>query len=254
MIRLTGTRPTHIGRPIIMELVGPAGSGKSTLARLLCQGNRNIFIAADLRMRKIAHVPFFVRNLPFLASLILNRCQDRRWYTWEQFKFLVYLKSWVGVLKHPSLNHHTAILLDHGPVFKLATLNAFSPERINSQGCGHWGKDLLSLWANTLDMIIWLDAPDPVLRERINQRDQRHIVKGKSEQEVFEFLARYRSSYEQILAELTTDGGPALLRFDTNQSSIEKIADWLLVSGSINQIPAPNRLFQPALITRNKDF
>jgi hypothetical protein len=189
-----------------------------------------------------------------LTSVFLNRCQDRPWYSWEQIKFLVYLKSWTGVVRHPTLNRYSAILLDHGPVFKLATLNAFSPERISGQGCDHWSRALLYQWANTLDLIIWLDAPDPVLRERINRRKQAHVVKEKSEQVAYEFLARYRSSYDLILAELTAKGEPTILRFDTSQSSIEQITDWLLVSGEINQLPAPNRLFQPSLIARNKDF
>jgi shikimate kinase len=244
----------QLGRPSIIELVGPAGAGKSTLARLLSQCDKDIFIAADFQMRKIDHAPYFMRSIPFLTTVLLNRCQDRPGYTWEQIKFLVYLKSWTSVVRHPTLSRYSAILLDHGPVFKLATLNAFSPERISGQACDHWGRALLHQWANTLDLIIWLDAPDAVLRERINQRKQAHAVKDKSERVAYDFLARYRSSYDVILEELTAKGVPTILRFDTSQSSIEQIADWLLVSGEINQLPAPNHLFQPSLIARNKDF
>jgi len=93
---------------------------------------------------------------------------------------------------------------------------------------------VLDQWARTLDMIIWLDAPDSVLMERINNRAQRHHVKAKSEQEAFQFLARYRSSYEQVLVKLTANGRPRLLQFDTNQVSIEQITDRLLVTCGLN--------------------
>ena len=83
-------------------------------------------------------------------------------------------------------------------------------------------------WASTLNMVIWLDAPDPVLEQRINSRDQRHSVKGKTESEVVHFLARYRTSYEEILAKLKTDGGPRLLQFDTSCTSIEQVAEEIL--------------------------
>jgi shikimate kinase len=85
-------------------------------------------------------------------------------------------------------------------------------------------------WASTVDIVIWLDAPDPILEQRINSRNQRHAVKGKTEAEMRQFLARYRMSYEQILAKLMTDGGPALFQFDTSQTTIEQVADEVLLT------------------------
>ena len=66
--------------------------------------------------------------------------------------------------------------------------------------------------------------------ERINMRNQRHAVKGKSEREGYEFLALYRTSYEQILAKMTDYGGPPPLQFDTSQASIEQIVDEVLAT------------------------
>jgi thymidylate kinase len=85
-------------------------------------------------------------------------------------------------------------------------------------------------WAFTLDIVIWLNAPENILVERINARHQRHAVKGKSELEAHRFLMRYQTSYKQTLAELTACGGPTLLQFDTGQASIEQIADEILVT------------------------
>lgn len=89
---------------------------------------------------------------------------------------------------------------------------------------------MFNQWASTVDIVIWLDAPDPILEKRLNSRNQRHAVKGKTETEVLRFLARYRISYEQILAKLMTDRGPALFQFDTSQTTIEQVVDEVLLT------------------------
>jgi thymidylate kinase len=124
----------------------------------------------------------------------------------------------------------TAILLNHGPIFKLATLNAFGPETLKSQAFDPWWHSVFEQWAFTLDIVVWLNAPDEILIERINARDQRHAVKGKSEVEAHKFLTRYQKSYEQILARLTAYGGPIPLQFDSSQASVEQIVDEILLT------------------------
>jgi thymidylate kinase len=89
---------------------------------------------------------------------------------------------------------------------------------------------MLKQWAVTLDMLIWLDAPVTILLERIHARNHWHIAKDKSEQEAYEFLARSRTSYKQIISALTANGGPRVLRFDTDQDSLDKIVDKVLVA------------------------
>jgi shikimate kinase len=217
-------------RPLIVELVGPAGAGKTTLSRALSQRDKKILVGADLELRKMEHIPIFVGHAPFLLPVFLRRFRQGRWFTWEEIKAVVYLKAWSRILRRQATHGGTAILLDHGPVFKLATLNAFGPERLKSQGFEYWWNGILRQWAFTLDMVIWLDASDTNLVERINTRSQRHAVKGKSEQEASKFLAHYRTSYEEILAKLTAYGGPTLLQFDTSQASIEQIVDEVLVT------------------------
>ena len=216
--------------PLIMELVGLAGAGKTALARALSQRDGKIRVAADLELRKREHIPIFVRNVPFLLPLFLRRCRSSRWFTWDEIKAMVYLKAWPRVIRQQASNDGTLILLDHGPVFKLAKLNAFGPERLKSQGFEQWWHSMFEQWAFTLDIVIWLNAPDKILLERINARNKRHAVKGKSEREAYEFLIRYQTSYEQILAKLTAYGRPTLLPIDTSQASIEQTADEVLAA------------------------
>ena len=55
-------------------------------------------------------------------------------------------------------------------------------------------------------------------------------TQGKPEPEALRFLARYRASYQQILAKLTANGGPTLYQFDTSHTSIEQIAEKVLAA------------------------
>jgi shikimate kinase len=216
------------GSPLIMELVGLAGAGKTTLSRALSQRSEKIQIGAEIELRKLKHIPVFVRNAPPLLPIILHRSRGGRSFTWEEIKYLVYLNGWSHVLGQQAARGGGAILLDHGPVFKLATLNAFGPESLKTERIEAWWNNMFKQWASTVDIVIWLDAPDPILEKRINSRSQRHAVKGKTETEVLQFLARYRMAYEQILAKLMTEGGPVLFQFDTSQTIIEQVVDEVL--------------------------
>jgi thymidylate kinase len=142
---------------------------------------------------------------------------------------MVYLKGWPRVLRQQTGNNCSAIILDHGPIFKLATLNEFGPESLKSPELELWWQCMFKQWAGILDLVIWLDAPDRILRERINTRSQNHAIKGKSEQEASKFLKRYRTSYKQILVKLTAYDELKLLEFNTSQASINQIVDKLLI-------------------------
>ena len=213
-----------------MELVGLAGAGKTTLSRALSRRSEKIQIGAEIELRKLKHIPVFVRNAPPLLPIILHWSRDSRSFTWEEIKYLVYLNGWPHVLGQQAARGDGTILLDHGPIFKLATLNAFGPEYLKTESIETWWNNMFKQWASTVDIVIWLDAPDTILEKRINSRSQRHAVKGKTEAEVLQFLARYRMSYEEILAKLMTDCGPALFRFDTSQTTLEQVVDEVLLT------------------------
>jgi cytidylate kinase len=221
-------KTNRLDHPLIVELAGPAGAGKTVLSQALSQRDERILVSADLKLRRIEHIPIFIGTAPLLLPVLLRRSPPSRWFTWDEIKAMVYLRGWPRVLKQQASSKPTAIILDHGPVFKLAKLLAFGPERLKSGGFSKWWNEMFKQWASTLDLVIWLDAADTNLVERINTRGQRHAVKGRSEREASVFLARYRACYEQILAKLTAYGRPKLLQFDTSQVSIEQTTDELL--------------------------
>lgn len=220
----------------MVELVGPAGAGKTTLSQVLVQCSEKIEVGAEISLRNKEHLLVFLQNFHSVLPILMARNGSGRSFTWDEVKAMAYLKGWPRVLRQQVARSNIIVLLDQGPIFKLATLYAFGPERLRSQAFKKWWNDMFEEWATLLDMVVWLDAPNSVLEKRINFRNQRHLVKGKTEPEAREFLDRYRTSYEQMLVKLTANGGPTLFQFDTSQTSIEQIAENVLDACKIEAI------------------
>ncbi|MGH8643712.1 MAG: hypothetical protein ACREX4_04315 [Gammaproteobacteria bacterium] len=142
-----------------------------------------------------------------------------------------YLHGWQRILRHPTSNDGRVVVFDHGPIFRLVQLREFGPESTKSHRYGRWWSSMLKRWAHTLNIIVWLDTREPVLLERLQTRTKgHHRIKRLSEDESYEFLARYRSAYKGIITKLTGDGCQTLLYFDTSKHSTEQIADKVLAA------------------------
>ena len=214
--------------PYIVEIVGLAGVGKTTMTRLMSKRDDRMAIGPELELRKVGQIPIFAAQMRSLFPLLLQRSPTSRWFRWDEIKSMAYLNGWPSVLKKQAANQNLTILLDHGPIFKLATLNAFGPKILKESGAETWWSKMLEQWAHTLDMVVWLDAPDAILSDRINNRAQKHLLKGKSQQEAYRFLERYRESYEQILASLKVYNSFILFQVDTSSNSIDYVLDDVL--------------------------
>ena len=83
---------------------------------------------------------------------------------------------------------------------------------------------MTAAWAKKLNRIIVLDAADPILVERIGGRTQAHETKGKSPEVGYEFLARHRRAFDQIIAAMEKAGGPEAHRIDSGSLPPGQIA------------------------------
>lgn len=228
--------PSQPSQPRFIELVGPAGAGKSTLASALCRRNRKIMIGTEIAFRKVEQFPVFIESIPLVLSSLFSRTEGSRRWTWDEIKYVVYLKKWDRVLKRQADSHSGMILLDHGPVFKLATLHAFGPDWLRTAAADAWWRDFFQQWAALLELIVWLDAPDALLKTRINARNQKHSVKGKSETEVLQFLAHYRTSYQYVLSGLVASNGLSVIQYDTSRESLDEITKRILTACEVETI------------------
>ena len=213
---------------MVVELVGPACAGKTTLTGELTQRSKGIEIAPDISVRRLEHLAVFARTVPLLLPILLPGRDGGRWFTWDEIKSMVYLRAWPRILEEQAAAQHGVILLDQGPVFRLATLHAFGPDMLRRPAARSWWNNMIKRWAATLDLVVWLDAPNPILEQRINARERWHLVKGKPEREAAEFLDRYRKSYYQVLWGLSLHGRPGLMAFNTERECICQVADAIL--------------------------
>lgn len=222
---------TALDKPTpVVELVGPAGTGKTTLLQTLCQHSESVLVAAFPRVRRLEHISFFVKNAVFLWPTLLRARRNGQWLTRQEIVMIAILKGWHYVLARQASRNGGIIVLDPGPVFLLSWLSEFGSEGLRCWSSEKWWDSMIKQWADALDAVVHLDAPDNVLRERINARGKPHTVKGKPEQEMREFLARWRASIEAVISRLTVDGGPRVIRFDTAQESPDQIVEHFLAA------------------------
>jgi deoxyadenosine/deoxycytidine kinase len=215
---------------VVAEIVGPAGAGKSTLTKVLRE--RDDSLRTGLSVWGLPPTLLCLNailSLPRFVGLYRSRGRIRR----DEVKLIVRLSALHQLLGRESSKNYRTLLLDEGTIFALVKLLAFS-DNANGNGNGRsnhldaWTQSLLNRWARRLDAVIWLDAPDEVLAERIRSRGKSHRVKDKSDAEIFAFLARYRESYERVISELNARHGLKVIRFSTEHYSLEQMADQIL--------------------------
>ena len=189
-----------------------------------------------------------VRQMRVLLPTFLRHYRHSRWFTWRESRFMVYIPAWYEQLNQRASASDTVTVLDHGPLFRLVTLREFGPKLTTSLAYLRWWDDMFDRWAARMDMVIWLDAPDAVLARRIEERPSRHRVKGKPAEEMYQFLARYRAAYEQIVTRLESGGRVQVLRFDTDQVPLEHILEHIL-----SLLETKSRAARPAFQARHAE-
>ncbi|MGH7526052.1 MAG: AAA family ATPase [Gemmatimonadales bacterium] len=207
-----------VRRPLVVELVGPAAAGKSTLLRML--GGRDRSLRAGLRPARHQHLRSAVALVP--TFLALHRGAGG--VLWKEMKRITYLRTLhrilVGTARSPR-----PVLLDEGPVYMLARLRMYGGDRMGSPAFQQWWRSAFEQWARTLDLVVWLDAPDAVLIDRIRTRSQRHRMQEVADSSILQFLTSYRQAYTEVIAGLTAPLHLRVLSFRTDQEPATRIAE-----------------------------
>jgi GTPase SAR1 family protein len=217
------------GFPKVVEIVGPAGAGKTTLCRALKLHSGSIHPGNFPDVHKAAAAPFFIWNgLQVIPAIFGLPQRNSRKITRREFAWLSILYGWPNVL-HRELKKSGIIVLDQGPIYLLTETIEFGPEYLNRRAARPLQQNLYTRWADTLDMILWLDASDSDLLKRIRGREKEHVIKNTTDETTIEFLAGYRRAFERIISNLAIHNkNLKILRFDTGQTSLENMVSQLL--------------------------
>jgi deoxyadenosine/deoxycytidine kinase len=217
--------------PRVVEIIGPAGAGKTTLCQALNHYPKQIRLYDFPDVRKIVYAPFFVWYGVSLVPTLMRLYQRKsRQLTRREFAWLTILNGWPSVLLNEVKNCNQVIILDQGPIYLLAEMREFGPGYLKSQEAEKLWQNLYCRWANTLDLIIWLDTTDENLVDRIRGRAQDHVMKDEPPATVSEFLVCYRRMYDLVLSTLMANTfGLRVLRFDTGKQPTDEIVNHLLI-------------------------
>ena len=216
----------------VVEIMGLAGTGKTTLANFLSQANQKIRVGVNLP--KISYIPFYLDTAYLLLPAYLTRNWNGRRFSRGEIRAMVYLMAWLKGFERRKSDTGKINILDHGPIYRLAILREFGPETITSPRLSKWWCRMLNLWATTLDMVIWLDAPDAVLLERIRTRNRWHAIKDLPEHAGYGYLMRFRTAFERTISMLPTKVRPTIFRLDTDQETVSRSANRILTAFSAN--------------------
>jgi shikimate kinase len=227
----TPTAGTALGnRPRIVEIIGAAGAGKTTLYNALSRYPSHIRLSDFPNVRSLKDAPFFIRyGLQILPKLIGLPAHDSRPITRREFAWMTILKGWAGLLQRDIKNCPHTIVLDQGPVYLTVELKEFGPALLRTPTAEKLWQEHYCRWASTLDMIVWLDASNETLLERIRMREQDHIVKNESATRMVEFLENFRQAYERTVSVLIEKNpGLRILKFDTGEQETEEMVSQLM--------------------------
>jgi deoxyadenosine/deoxycytidine kinase len=208
---------------LVVEVVGIAGAGKTTLLSVLGQKDKTILTLPSFR--RLQYVPHFACSILTLLPTFLRQYTRGQRFTRKQIVWMTRLKATHRILNPQAFNHHRVIVLDRGPVYMLTRLLESISTSTSTRSFENWWNSMIKTSAAALDVIIWLDAPDETLMERVLNRGKWHKIKDKSDQEARDYLANYRALYEQVIAELTGPDHPKVLYYDTSRHSVAQIVD-----------------------------
>ncbi|MDP9301462.1 MAG: nucleoside monophosphate kinase [Actinomycetota bacterium] len=212
-----------IARPCLIEVAGVAGAGKSTLTRSVCE-RPGFHVGGFIHTRRPSHLLQVLKGTPRSLPVLVSGGWRSPRLSWAEFKLMVYVTRWRSVFRRETRHDGGITVLDQGPIYALVRLKAEGKPFTTTRAFERWWDDMLALWARELDVIVWLDAPDEVLRDRINGRPQQHRQKGRHADEAQRFLSRYRLAFEGALSTLESLGTPEVLRYDTGRTTTAQLA------------------------------
>ncbi len=223
---MTGDGRAGAARPFVIEIMGPATAGKTSVVRALRERDPGIRVGFDVPRRR--WFPVLVRRLAPLLALRAIRYRGDRWFTWNEMKSISFLESWLRTVRRGDPDG-SPVVLDHGPVYRLARLREFGPALARDDPFERWWRSMLRGWLGVIDLVVALDAPDEILLSRVDRRGHWWLSADRPLEDKRRFIARYRAAFEDALREPVPEP-PTVLRIRSDRHTPEEIAGRVLAA------------------------
>jgi hypothetical protein len=203
---------------MVIEVVGPAGVGKSALVSELTK-------LGGVVRAGVWNLPrhLLARGAISSAGAIAGLWRDSgRVNVAKQVVRLSALERRVAELADGRTG---SVVLDEGPVFALAWFHVFADRQRGPRPLAAWRRGATERWATALDAIVWLDAPDPVLLERLRRRSKpRDVFAGMTDPDILDLQTAYRAAFREVIGALTGATGAQLLSLDAEHTPADQLA------------------------------
>lgn len=215
------------GRAVIVELVGPAGAGKSTLAQGVSATDKSIRSGLSLwGLPRIDLIRSALALAPTIAAAALGGAASR--LRPGEIAQMIRLGALRRAVRREA-QRHRVILLDEGPVFALSWLDVFF-KRNGDRVPAAWRRRVVADWALLLDVVVFIDASDSTLVQRIRTRDKPHMVKDLPDAEIHGFAEGFRAAFDRVIAELSKAGHLIVDALNTDRAPVEQNASRLVAA------------------------
>jgi shikimate kinase len=214
-------------RPLVVELVGAWGAGKSSLVRSLVYRDGSVRAAPPVW--SLPKPLLAIGGLQVLAVLIRVLSTGER-LDWRESRQLMRLRALYHNLELLRRKGSRVVVVEDGPALILSWLRSAAHRSATNGGMAPWWSGVVRRWAKTVDVVVFLDAPETVLTQRVLARPQSNPFKDRPESELAEALERSRTAYGEVLSDLGALDGPPVLAFRTDQQSVAEITEQLMLT------------------------
>jgi RNase adaptor protein for sRNA GlmZ degradation len=119
-------------------------------------------------------------------------------------------------------------VLDQGPIYTLATLCIRRSRSVVGDPFEVWWNRMAQAWAGLLDTVVFLEAADEILLERIRGRSKPHRLKTHRGADGSRSLAALRDALERTVERIRAHSDVSVLRIDTGRDDLSRVADRIL--------------------------